>query len=127
MVEISDDQFSAIVSECMEELPEEYVAGLDNVLVTYEELPTEEQRTKQKLRGNQTLLGLYEGVPLTRRGNGYQFVLPDKITLFSAPLKNISNDLSDLKKNIKHTLWHEIAHYYGLDHDRIHEIESGWK
>jgi len=124
---ISDHRFSALMAECLDELPQEYVEGLDNVLITYEDLPTDEQRNKQQLHPNQTLLGLYEGIPLTKRGAGYQFVLPDKITLFKLPLFHQSSDVKELKMNIKHTLWHEIAHYYGLDHDRIHEIENSWK
>jgi len=127
MQEISDEVFSALMAECLDELPQEYVEGLDNVLITYEDLPTSEQRKKQKLGPNQTLLGLYEGIPLTKRGAGYQFVLPDKITLFKWPLVNESRDEEDLKSNVKHTLWHEIAHYYGLGHKRIHEIEDSWK
>jgi len=127
MQEVSDDLFSALMAECLDELPKEYVEGLDNVLITYEDLPTGEQRKKQKLHANQTLLGLYEGIPLTKRGAGYQFVLPDKITLFKLPISNESSDPKELKSIIKHTLWHEIAHYYGLAHDRIHEIESRWK
>jgi len=127
MQEISDEVFSALMAECLDELPQEYVEGLDNVLITYEDLPTNEQRKKQKLGPNQTLLGLYEGIPLTKRGAGYQFVLPDKITLFKWPLVNESRDEEELKSNVKHTLWHEIAHYYGLGHKRIHEIEDSWK
>ena len=108
----------------MDELPEEYISRLDNVAVTYEDEPTPEQRLKLKLRCDQTLFGLYEGIPLTKRGMGYNLVLPDKITIFKWPLMAASRDIHDLKKRTKHTLWHEIAHYYGLDHKRIHELES---
>ncbi|MDB5182788.1 MAG: hypothetical protein JWO47_572 [Candidatus Saccharibacteria bacterium] len=127
MLSISDDEFSKLIGECMDELPEQYVLGMKNVLVTYEDDPSEEQRRKQKLQAYQTLFGLYEGVPLTKRNAGYQFVLPDRITIFKNPILQQSADMVQLKAKVKHTLWHEIAHYYGLDHDRIHEIERNWQ
>ncbi len=127
MVTISDDDFSKLIGECMDELPEQYVAGLKNVLVTYENEPSEEQRRKQKLLPYQTLLGLYEGIPLTKRNAGYQFVLPDRITLFKNPILRDSQSPEDFKAQVKHTLWHEIAHFYGLDHDRINELEKNWQ
>lgn len=127
MLQISDDQFSKLIGECMDELPEQYVRGMKNVLVTYEDAPTEEQRRKQKLTTYQTLYGLYEGVPLTKRNAGYQFVLPDRITIFKLPMLHATETYEQLKAQVKHTLWHEIAHYYGLDHDMIQEIEQNWQ
>jgi predicted Zn-dependent protease with MMP-like domain len=120
----SDDDFAKLVGEALDELPEKYVGRLNNVLITYEDEPSREQRIKLKLRGNQSLFGLYEGIPLTQRGNNYNFVLPDKITIFKLPLFYSSVSWADLKAKVKHTLWHEIAHYFGLGHDRIHELEG---
>lgn len=125
-MEISDAQFEAMISQAMDELPVEYMERLDNVAVTYADEPTPEQREKLRLRGNETLFGLYEGIPLTRRTNNYSLVLPDKITIFKNPMLHAVRDIAQLKAQVKHTLWHEIAHYYGLDHDRIHEIEQNW-
>lgn len=122
-----DEHFSQLISRALDELPERYIRGLDNVAITYEDEPTPEQRMKLKLRGDQTLFGLYEGIPLTKRGAGYNLVLPDKITLFKLPLMHASHDEESFYGHIKHTLWHEIAHFYGLDHDKIHEIESRWQ
>lgn len=76
-----------------------------------------------QLRGDQTLLGLYEGVPLPRRG-GTTKLLPDKITLFKEPLLAMSSDEQALRENIRHTVWHEIAHYFGLDHERIYRLDG---
>lgn len=126
MIEISDEQFEKLIGESMDELPEEYITGMKNVFVTFENFPSAEQRQKQKLRYDQTLFGLYEGIPLTKRGSGYNLVLPDRITIFKGPISHASNDLVSLKSQVKHTLWHEIAHHFGLDHDRIHEIERNW-
>lgn len=124
MIEVSDEQFERLINESMDELPQEYIRNMDNVAVTFADQPTPEQRQRQQLREYQTLFGLYEGIPRTRRGAGYNLVLPDKITLFKGPLTQASHDLVGLKKQVKHTLWHEIAHHFGLDHDRIHELEN---
>lgn len=121
---VSDGEFANLIGEALDELPEKYTSKLDNVFITYEDEPTAEQRQKLKLACNQTLFGLYEGVPLTRRGNPVTGQLPDKITLFKQPLFMASKDHADFKKRIKHTLWHEVAHYFGLDHDRIHILEQ---
>ncbi len=108
----------------MDELPQKYITGLNNVSVVIADDPDENQRTKLKLRCHETLFGLYEGIPLTKRGNGYNLVLPDKITLFKNPLLRASADIQAFRENTKRTLWHEIAHHYGLDHERIHKLEN---
>lgn len=126
MRNISDEEFAALISRAMDELPEEYMRGLDNVVITYDDEPSPAQRIEMKLRTHESLFGLYQGVPLTRRGAGYNLVLPDKITLFKFPMLAHTHDDASLYAQVKHTLWHEIAHYYGLDHDRIYEIERNW-
>ncbi len=112
-----------MISRAMDELPQEYIRGLKNVVIIFEDYPSEEQRRKQNLQAYQTLFGLYEGVPLTQRGSGYNLVLPDRITLFKGPLEHASDTVEQLQERVKRTLWHEIAHYYGLGHDRIHTLE----
>lgn len=120
----TDEVFSKLIGQALDELPEKYVSRLENVVITYADEPDQNQRKKLKLRGHQSLFGLYEGIPLTQRGNNYNLVLPDKITLFKLPLFYNSKDETDFKKQIKHTLWHEIAHYFGLGHGRIYELEQ---
>lgn len=66
-----DDQFAALISRALDELPQHYVRGLDNVAITYADEPTGQQRTQMQLRAYQTLYGLYEGIPLPARGAGY--------------------------------------------------------
>jgi len=122
MIDVSDEEFQRLIDQALGELPGEHAQQLKNVAILYEADPTPEQRAAGKLRPDQTLLGLYEGVPLSER-QGMQRLLPDKITLFKGPLSRLSRDEMDLQERIKHTLWHEIAHYYGLDHQRIHELE----
>lgn len=106
----------------MTTLPEEHVRHLRNVAILYEAEPSFEQRKKLQLRKDQTLFGLYEGVPLSER-QGLVRILPDKITLFTKPLLSSVNSLPGLKEQIRHTLWHEIAHYYGLNHAQIDDLD----
>jgi len=123
MVEISDEQFQVLVNAALSTLPQVHVKRIENVAIIWDNNPTPEQRYKLMLRNDQTLLGLYEGVPLSQR-QGMTRILPDKITLFKSPLCAIANTPEELQEQIRHTLWHEIAHYYGLDHARIRELEQ---
>jgi predicted Zn-dependent protease with MMP-like domain len=122
MIQVTDEEFQKLIDQALGELPGEHVKNIKNIAILYEDEPTPEQRQKLQLRHDQTLLGLYEGTPLSQR-QGMTRLLPDKITLFREPLSYHANTVEELKEEIKHTLWHEIAHYYGLDHDRIHELE----
>jgi predicted Zn-dependent protease with MMP-like domain len=122
MVIISDDDFQQLITEAHDALPGEHAKGIQNVALLYSEEPTAEQLTAGGVGPGMTLLGLYEGVSLPRR-QGRTDYPPDRITLFKGPMTRRANTLEDLKEEVKHTLWHEIAHYYGLDHDRIHELE----
>lgn len=125
MFTLTDEQFDKLITRAMDELPQEYITGLDNVAIVMADEPTEEQMVKMKLREEgKILLGLYEGIPLTQRGAGYTFVLPDKITLFKHSIMMVVRNEDELFEQIKRTLWHEIAHYYGLGHGRIHELEG---
>ena len=123
-MELTDEQFDALITKAMDELPQEYITGLDNVAIVMADDPTEEQKMKMKLRENTVLLGLYEGIPLTQRGAGYTFVLPDKITLFKHSILRVVRTEEELFEQIKRTLWHEIAHYYGLSHDHMHNLQN---
>lgn len=123
MNELTDQAFDALITKAMDELPQEYITGLDNVAILYADALTEYQQSRKGSKERGLLLGLYEGIPLTSRGSSYSFVLPDKITLFKHAIQQVSHDDASLFETIKRTLWHEIAHFYGLDHDRIHELE----
>lgn len=122
MPDVDDQTFARLIEEALASLPGEHVRGIKNIAITWTDDPTADQRRQLALRHDQTLLGLYEGVPLPER-QGLTPHLPDKITLFRGPLCRGAADLSQVRENIRHTLWHEIAHYYGLDHKRINELE----
>jgi predicted Zn-dependent protease with MMP-like domain len=122
MIEITDELFQQLIDDALGEMPKERLEHLKNVAILYEYDPTPEQRQTLELRDDQTLFGLYEGVPLPQR-QGETRLYPDKITLFKNPLCRSARNLAELKEEIKHTVWHELAHYYGLDHKRISELE----
>ena len=123
MIDISDEAFDALITKAMDELPQDYITGLDNVAILYADEPDEYQREISHLHEHSILLGLYEGIPLTKRGTNYTFVLPDKITLFKLPILSVVNSEAELFEQIKRTLWHEIAHFYGLEHVHIDALE----
>ena len=126
MIEISDEAFSALIAEVMDELPREHMDAVKNVAIVYADEPTPEQREKLRLRDDQSLFGLYEGVPLARR-QGMTNLPPDKITIFKNPVLAYVDSYDQLRRQVKHTVWHEIAHYFGLDHPAIHALEKGSK
>lgn len=123
-MQLTNKEFDALIAHAMDDLPKEYIANLNNVAITYADDPTPEQLAKNNVGPGMILLGLYEGIPLTERGAGYNFVLPDKITLFKNPILSVTGTRERLYQQIKRTLWHEIAHHYGLNHDRIHALHK---
>ncbi len=124
MFHITHDDFEDIINKAISSLPSRYVDNLKNVAFIIEDEPSLEQRRSLQLRGDQTLFGLYEGIPLSRR-QGATKLLPDKITLFQLPLEAASADLPELRNRISRTVWHEVGHYYGLDHEHIYKLEQG--
>lgn len=120
--DISDERFHELVGLAFERLPKTHREAVKNVAIVVEDEPSEEQRAELKLHCNQTLLGLYQGVPLAKR-QGRLDLQPDVITLFKKPLLASVNDERELAQEVYHTLWHEVAHYFGLNHDDIHRRE----
>jgi predicted Zn-dependent protease with MMP-like domain len=108
------ERFEALVLEALEGLPDWVQARLENVEVLVEERPPP---------GEPNLLGRYEGVPLTHRGAGYTFVLPDRITLFRSTLEAGWPDDETLRERVGHTVVHEFAHHFGISDDRLREID----
>ncbi|MBU4143060.1 metallopeptidase family protein [Patescibacteria group bacterium] len=108
------DEFEKLVAEAIDEIPDEFLARLKNVAIVIEDEPSDEQLKKLKMRKDLTLLGLYEGVPQTRRG-AYTMALPDKISIFKNSIELVSQSPAKIKELVKDTVKHEIAHHFGSD------------
>lgn len=123
---MSDEEFEQLVNEGIDSIPERFVARLENVAIVIADEPTPSQRKENHLKPGSTLLGLYQGVPLTMRGDHYGgMVIPDKITIFKNPILSASGgDKEAIRELVRSTVWHEIAHYFGYDDNTIREREQ---
>ena len=114
-----------MVARVVEDLPEEFLTRLQNIDVVVESHPTPGQLDRAGLRHSQTLLGLYEGVPQTKRGSHYGLVLPDKITIFQKPIEARCRHGIEITAEIQRVVKHEIAHHFGISDTRLQQIEKG--
>lgn len=119
-VRITSKNFEDLVDRALDGLPPELAALLDNVAVIVEDWP---DRETLEFYGEETMYGLYEGVPLTERGQGYAGSLPDRITIFQGPLEE-DFPPHEIEEQVRVTVIHEIAHHFGFDEDRIAQL--GW-
>ncbi|OGZ96264.1 MAG: hypothetical protein A2847_00635 [Candidatus Sungbacteria bacterium RIFCSPHIGHO2_01_FULL_50_25] len=124
MIQLSLEDFERVVEEGIQRIPEKFLKLLDNVDVVVEDEPTSHERRKMQMRPNMTLFGLYEGVPRTKRGAHYAWVLPDKITIFKRPIEDAARDMEELRKMVRDTVWHEFAHHFGIEERRVRAIEA---
>ncbi|KKW18511.1 MAG: hypothetical protein UY60_C0010G0028 [Parcubacteria group bacterium GW2011_GWB1_50_9] len=121
---LSREEFEDMVHGGIRAIPKKFLNLLDNVDIVVEDEPSTAQRRKMKLRSDMTLFGLYEGVPRTKRGSGYSFVLPDKITIFQKPIEEAARDEEHLRRIVRDTVWHEFAHHFGIEEGRVRAIEA---
>ena len=122
---VEKERFEVLVARAVETLPEEFITRLENVDVVVEDYPTRGQMARVGLGRGQTLLGLYEGVPLTKRGAHYGLVPPDKITIFQKPIEAKCRYGAEITAEIKRVIQHEIAHHFGIGDARLRQIENG--
>jgi predicted Zn-dependent protease with MMP-like domain len=118
------EAFTALVAEALDSLPEEFLERMVNVEVLVEDWPGPEDLERAGLdpRHRSSLLGLYHGVPLTHRGAFYSS-LPDTITIFQKPIERLyGSDEDEIRRQVRHTVIHEIAHYYGISDERLDEL-----
>ncbi len=114
---MDDTLFENYVSEAIDRIPQQYQEKMKSIAIIVADEPTLEQRIKLRMKPYAGLFGLYEGVPLPRRGGATLTIPPDVITIFKYPMMNLYQDPAELKKQVYETLWHEVAHFFGLDHD----------
>lgn len=117
-------EFEKIVVRGIDSIPARFLEKLSNVAVVIEGEPTALQKKKLKIRKGWTLFGLYEGVPQLSRGVNYGGVLPDKITIFQEPIERAAKGKEDIKEIVKNTVWHEIAHHFGMDEKFVEKAEN---
>ncbi|MGV9325551.1 metallopeptidase family protein [Streptosporangium sandarakinum] len=113
VIEVSREKFEELVAEALDTIPPELTRVMDNVVVVVVDDPPEPG-----------LLGLYTGVPLTERGDWYAGVLPDRIEIYRHPICTMCTSESEVVEEVRITVVHEIAHHFGIDDDRLHEL--GW-
>jgi predicted Zn-dependent protease with MMP-like domain len=116
------EKFEKLVNEGIKDIPQKFLDKLDNVGIVVEDNPSPEQLKKLKIRKNYFLFGLYEGIPKTKRW-GYSDVLPDKITIFKNPIEQSTQSEEEIKKIVKETVWHEIAHHFGMNEKEVRDAE----
>ena len=114
--------FSALLDEAIKELPEEFRNKLENVAIIVEDYPSDELLERMEVPEGDTLFGLYEGVPLPERGHFNAPVLPDRILIFQREIEDACDSPEEVKEELKITLVHEIAHFFGLDDDYLEQI-----
>ena len=113
MIEMSRERFEELVAEALDRVPPELAELIDNCVVLVEDEPPAD---------DPQLLGVYDGTPLTERDHGYTMTLPDRITIFRNPLMEMCADEDELVDEVRITVVHEIAHHFGIDDDRLHDL-----
>lgn len=113
MFQVSNERFEELATEALASLPESLASRMDNVVILVED--------EAKSRN---LFGLYEGIPLTKRLQSYNGVMPDRITLFQTTICQVCFNEDDVKAQVRKTVIHEIAHHFGISDPRLSEL--GW-
>ena len=119
------ERFRWLVAQAVDSLPEEFRTKLENIDVVVEDWLTQGQTAEAGLRRGQTVLGLYQGVPLTKRGSHYGLVPPDKITIFQKPIEAECRHDAEVIAEIQRVVRHEIAHHFGIGDARLEQLEEG--
>jgi predicted Zn-dependent protease with MMP-like domain len=124
-MKLTRQEFEALVVLALKRLPKFFKKKMKNVGVVVEDQASRDLLSAMGLRSPFQLLGLYQGVPLDRRGFYYGNVLPDKITLFQVPIESICQTKEEIEEKVKEVVIHEVGHYFGLDDDRLRKLERG--
>lgn len=122
MAPYSIEEFETLVAEALVDLPAEFQEKLENIQIEVQERPSRQDLIRAGLPPGQTLLGLYHGIPLTKRGQGYNLVLPDRITLYRGPIEQVGRTPAGIRRQVRHVVLHEIAHHFGISDARLREL-----
>ena len=116
------ERFERLVAKAVDSLPDEFRNRLENIDVVVADQPTPQQLAQLDKKRGVTLLGLYQGVPLTRRSGHYGLVAPDKVTIFQKPIEAICRNDAEIITRIQRVVQHEIAHHFGISDDRLRQL-----
>jgi predicted Zn-dependent protease with MMP-like domain len=122
-MEVTLKEFEELISEAVNNLPENFKEKMENIAIAIEDLPSQELLIEMKIKSPYGLLGLYRGVPYPRRGIWYRNVLPDKIIIFKKPIEVRCRNIEDIKESVRRVVIHEIGHYFGLNEADLRKIE----
>ncbi|MFB3883756.1 MAG: metallopeptidase family protein [Thermodesulfobacteriota bacterium] len=123
-MKLTRKEFEDAVVYALRKLPKSIKKKMENMDVVVEDRASRHLLSEMDLRSSTELLGLYQGIPLDRRGFYYGNVLPDKITLFQIPIESICRTKEEIREKIREVVIHEVGHYFGLDDDRLSELEE---
>ena len=122
-MKLTSQEFTIIVADALDNLPPLIVENMQNIEVLVEDWPSQAALQRVGISPGSTLLGLYTGIPLTRRTTGYGNVAPDTITLYQGPIERVSGyNLDKIRKQVMHTIIHEFAHHFGISDERLIEL-----
>ena len=124
-MKLSRKEFEGLVVLVLKRLPKFFKKKMKNVDVVVEDRASQDLLSEMGLQSPFELLGLYQGVPLDRRGFYYGNVLPDKITLFQLPIESLCKTNEEIEEKVREVVIHEVGHYFGLDDQRLRELEKG--
>jgi predicted Zn-dependent protease with MMP-like domain len=122
MFKFSPEEFESLVAQALDELPEFFLQKLQNIEVVVADWPTAAELQAVGLKPGQLLLGLYQGVPLTRRTSHYGLVLPDKITIYQGAIERVCHTRDQVVWQVQRTVKHELAHHFGISDERLREL-----
>ncbi|MFN7992784.1 MAG: metallopeptidase family protein [Bryobacteraceae bacterium] len=121
---MSPHEFDQTVEWAYSRIPRRFRNRLSNVALVVEREPSANQLTQAGVGPGGTLLGLYQGRPLTSRSVFENFAMPDRITIFQGPHERLARDEAHLRQMVLDTVWHEVAHYFGMDEQRVRRAEQ---
>jgi predicted Zn-dependent protease with MMP-like domain len=121
---VTRDRFERLVEEALRGIPRRFRNAMQNVAVVVEDDPSDDLLAELEIEPPDTLLGLYQGTPLTERGWGHGNTLPDRISIFQGPIEDACEDEDEIRDCIAETVIHEFGHYFGMSEEQIEEIEA---
>lgn len=124
-MKVTEEEFEKLVTEAISKLPEKFKKKMENIAIVIEDLPSRGLLMEMKIKSPYGLLGLYRGVPYTKRGIWYRNVMPDKIIIFKEPIEIRCRNKEEIRESVRKVVIHEIGHYFGLNEADLRKIERG--